>query len=165
MFLNGPRRAPALSRRDTGSSIPLLRPTRPPEASFSLGSGRWALALVLAARRQSLAQSLRRLDTGHKKQQHKTELVGWCVACFFKSHAAQLRHWVWSADHFPHQATSSISLQSHNEAWFESQNEKTELHAVFRDPFRAASEPLGWFVLFICAAGRQKFPWCRQLRI
>jgi hypothetical protein len=41
---------------------------------------------------------------------------------------------------------------------FESQNEKTELHAVFRDPFRAASEPLGWFVLFICAAGRQKLP-------
>ena len=102
---------------------------------------------------------------GTKKQQQKAEQVGWFVACFFKSHAAQLRHWGWSADHFPHQATSSISLQSHNEAWFESQNEKTELHAVFRDPFRAASEPLGWFVLFICAAGRQKFPWCRQRRI
>jgi hypothetical protein len=33
------------------------------------------------------------LDTGHKKQQHNTELVGWFVACFFKSHAAQQRHW------------------------------------------------------------------------
>jgi hypothetical protein len=55
-----------------------------------LGSGRWALALVLAARRQSLAQSLRRLDTGHQKQQHKAEQVGWFFACFFKSHAAQV---------------------------------------------------------------------------
>jgi hypothetical protein len=55
---------------------------------------------------------LHRLATGHKKQQHKADQVGWFVACFFKSHAAQLRHWVWSADHFPHQATSSTSLQS-----------------------------------------------------
>jgi hypothetical protein len=53
----------------------------------------WALALALAARRQSLTQSLRRLDTGHKMQQHNTELVGWFVACFFKSHASQQRHW------------------------------------------------------------------------
>jgi hypothetical protein len=31
------------------------------------------------------------LDTaGHKKQQQKAEEVGWLVACFFKSHAAQL---------------------------------------------------------------------------
>ena len=134
LFLNGPRRAPALTRRDSGSFISLLCPTRPPEASFSLGSGRWALALVLAARRQSLAQSLRRFDTGHKKQQHKAELVGWFVVSFSQLHAAQLRHWVWSADHFPHQATGSISLQSYNKARFESQNEKSELHAVFLDP-------------------------------
>jgi hypothetical protein len=33
------------------------------------------------------------LDPGHKKQQHNTELVGWFVACFFKSHTAQQRHW------------------------------------------------------------------------
>ena len=93
LFLNGPRRAPSLSRRNPGSSIPLLCPTRPTETSFFGGGGRWALALALAARRQSLTQSLRRLDTGRRKQQHNAELVGWFVACFFKSHAAQQRDW------------------------------------------------------------------------
>ena len=120
-------------------AIPLLCPTRPPEASFSLGSGRWALALVLAARRQSLAQSLHRLDTGPKKQQHKAEQVGWFVACFFKSHAAQQRHWFGQlAISHINQTTSGMSLQSYNKARFESQNEKTELYVVFCDPFRAA---------------------------
>jgi hypothetical protein len=45
LFLNSPRRAPSLSRRKhPGSYIPLLCPTRPPEASFfwverALGAG------------------------------------------------------------------------------------------------------------------------------
>jgi hypothetical protein len=109
-----------------------------------LGSGRWALALALAARRQSLTQSLRRLDTGHKKQQHNAELVGPFVACFFKSHAAQQRHW------FGQLTTSHIKQQvvyPCNHAIKHGSKVKTKrlsFVASFSIHFEPRFEPLGW---------------------
>jgi hypothetical protein len=95
LFFNSPRRAPSLSRRNPGSYIPLLCPTRPPGASFfwGAGAGCWRWRWQLGGNHSLLTQSLRRLDTENKKQQHNTEPVGWFVACFFKSHAAQQRDW------------------------------------------------------------------------
>ena len=156
LFLNSPRRAPSLSRRNPGSCIPLLCPTRPPEASFFGGGGRWALALALAARRQSLTQSLRRLYPGQKKQQHNTELVGWFVACFFKSHAAQQRHW------FGQLAISHIKQQvvcpcSHTiKHGSKVKTKRLSFVASFPIHFEPRFEPLGWLcALYSSAAGRK----------
>jgi putative Mn2+ efflux pump MntP len=77
------------------------------------------------------------LDTGHKKQQHNTELVGWFVACFFKSHAAQQRHWFGQLiiSHIKQQVVRPCNHTINNKSRFGSQNEKTELRGVFFDPF------------------------------
>jgi hypothetical protein len=75
------------------------------------------------------------LDAGHKKQQHKTELVGWFVGCFSNFYANHtLRNY---ATWFGQLTISHIKQQvvhpcNHtNEARFESQNENTKPRAVF----------------------------------
>ena len=119
-----------------------------------MGGGRWALALALAARRQSLTQSLRRLYPGQKKQQHNTELVGWFVACFFKSHAAQQRHW------FGQLAISHIKQQvvcpcSHTiKHGSKVKTKRLSFVASFPIHFEPRFEPLGWLcALYSSAAG------------
>jgi hypothetical protein len=104
------------------------------------------------------------LDTGHKKQQHNTEPVGWFVACFFKSHAAQQRHWfgqltifhikqqvVYPYNHtvvYPHSHTIKHGSKA--------KTKRLSFVASFSINFEPRFEPLGWLcALYSSAAGRK----------
>jgi hypothetical protein len=84
------------------------------------------------------------LDPGHKKQQHNTELVGWFVACFFKSHTAQQRHW------FGQLAISHIKQQvvcpcSHTiKHGSKVKTKRLSFVASFSVHFEPRFGPLGW---------------------
>jgi hypothetical protein len=115
------------------------------------------LALALAARQQPLTQSLRRLYPGQKKQQHNTELVGWFVACFFKSHAAQQRHWFGQlAISHINQTTSGMSFSHTIKHGSKVKTKRLSFVASFLIHFEPRFEPLGWLcALYSSAAGRK----------
>jgi len=104
------------------------------------------------------------LDAGHKKQQHKTELVGWFVGCF-SNHT--LRNY---ATRFGQLAISHIKQQvvhPCNHTTKHGSKVKTKRPSFapsFAVHFERRFEPLDWCVLFICAAGRKKTPRRHQRR-
>ena len=93
---------------------------------------------------------------GTRKQQQKAEQVGWFVACFFKSHAAQQRHW------FGQLAISHIKQQvvcpcSHTiKHGSKVKTKRLSFVASFLIHFEPRFEPLGWLcALYSSAAGRK----------
>jgi hypothetical protein len=94
------------------------------------------------------------LDTGHKKQQHNTELVGWFVACFFKAHAAQQRHWFLAISHIKQQVVCSCNHTIKH--GLKVKTKRLSLVASFSIHFEPRVEPLGWLcALYSIAAGRK----------
>jgi hypothetical protein len=84
------------------------------------------------------------LYPGQKKQQHNTELVGWFVACFFKSHAAQQRHWFGQLA-IPHIKQQVVCPCSHTiKHGSKVKTKRLSFVASFPIHFEPRFEPLGW---------------------